>query len=307
MREQTVEQQLDDDDAPLALLRDDPPRHGETALAHQSAPGAVRPVDRLSLVHRRRREPPGLASRIDLAPQGAGGVAHPAGRRGALEPDRQRLPSVRGAAQGDTAAVVGEDAERSDPGTGVEPGQRQLAQVGAAAVRLHQAEARELAQRNEVFGGRLVEPFEVGFDFECRAVDELSRERLDGPARAPEGGAEHAGGENENDDSLSEEESMAEGLSARHGRSGQMEAYTSGTPPRLVRSRRASGRREPRAQRPTRAIARSGAPEPPPILIGSATTQKSRAGRASRFRTFSRPGISRAAAIRCTSKSLDGP
>ena len=86
-----------------------------------------------------------------------------------------------------------------------------------------------------MFGGRLVEPFEVSLDFECRAVDELPRQCLDGTARSPERGAEHAGGEQEDDDSLGEEEAVAEGLGTRHGRSGQDEAYTTGTPPTLAR------------------------------------------------------------------------
>ena len=146
MREQTVEQQLDHDDAPLALLRGDAPRDGEASLLHQSARHPVRPVDRRAVVHRRRREPPGLEPWIDLAPRRTAIVGLPAARRVTFGPDRQGLPAVRGAAQGGTAAVIGEDSESSDAGAGVEPGQREPAEVRTLTIGLHEAEAGKLGQ-----------------------------------------------------------------------------------------------------------------------------------------------------------------
>jgi hypothetical protein len=59
--------------------------------------------------------------------------------------------------------------------------------------------------------------------------------------------------------------------------------------------------------RGTSATARSGPPEPPTVLIGSAITHAPRAGRLPRFVRFSRPGTFAAAAVRCTMKSVDAP
>jgi hypothetical protein len=50
-----------------------------------------------------------------------------------------------------------------------------------------------------------------------------------------------------------------------------------------------------------------GPPEPPPIFIGSATTQKPFSGSCSRFATFSSPATFAPFAIWCTTKVLRRP
>ena len=57
----------------------------------------------------------------------------------------------------------------------------------------------------------------------------------------------------------------------------------------------------------TSATTRTGPPEPPSILIGSAITVAPRGGSRSRFVRFSRPGTFFSAAILCTTKSFDFP
>ena len=55
------------------------------------------------------------------------------------------------------------------------------------------------------------------------------------------------------------------------------------------------------------ATIRSGPPEPPRIFIGRANTHAPRAGRRSRWATFSKPGTSAPLAMRWTMKSFDWP
>jgi hypothetical protein len=68
-----------------------------------------------------------------------------------------------------------------------------------------------------------------------------------------------------------------------------------------------SSRDESASYRGRNATARSGAPEPPAIFMGSATTHAPRSGNASRWSRFSRPGTLAPIATRWTMKSFDGP
>src|SRR5262249_38415038 len=70
------------------------------------------------------------------------------------------------------------------------------------------------------------------------------------------------------------------------------------------RERGAAGFPGHRGTSPTR---RSGAPDPPPIFIGSATTQAPVSGSSSRCATFSRPGTLAAPTSWCTGKLPDSP
>src|SRR5581483_8562596 len=63
---------------------------------------------------------------------------------------------------------------------------------------------------------------------------------------------------------------------------------------------------EPRHGHGRKATIRSGAPVPPPIFIGSATTAAPASGRRSRCATFSNPGTFAAPTARCTGKSEIG-
>jgi hypothetical protein len=138
----------------------------------------------------------------------------------------RRLPDLSG--PGDQAAVGVEDPDYR-PGRDLDRGEMR-----------EQFRARQL-------GRGLLEPFEVILHVGRSAIDELPRQLLHRAARAPEVGAENPGGEQENGEPLSEEESIAKRLDAQDGGSEREQAYRAPD----VMARRRSAHRSAAPSRPS--------------------------------------------------------